>query len=291
MLVSGSDGRLCMHFCLYMPSPVQDFIRKLLEVRPEIRMSAQGCLDHPWLLDADEDLAAVREGRIPYPVPLPLAPHGAMSQDSIDISMSILPEHGRNGIVADMSLDDRRGVVGDVQQQQGTFSQTTNPSQNPTYRMPGAFHHLSTRQGLQRRSKVIADAESSGKKLPDIPEEMIAKANAENGSSSSSTNGGNRDISMENEGASNLATVPEESEQRESTFGSQPREPEHGVRRSKRTTRGGGEPENTAVRGQGKHSTSGASNRTKRGAGRKVADIQEEDEAMREAASPKKARR
>lgn len=256
-------------------------------------MTAQGCLEHPWLLGAGDDLTAVREGRVPYPEPLPLVPHGAMSQDSIDVSMSILLEHGGNGIMADMSLDEQRGAVGDVQQQQGAFSQITNPSQNPTYRMPGAFHHPSTRHGLQRRSKVIAEAESSGKKLPEIPEEMIANANAENGAGSSGTNGAHCDVSMDHSGGSNLPVVSEESEpseQQEPQFGSQPREPEHGVRRSKRTARGA-EPESAIVKGNGKHVASGAGTRTKRGAGRKVADIQEEDEIMREAASPKKTRR
>jgi hypothetical protein len=159
-------------------------------------MTAQGSLEHPWLLDAEDDLAAVREGRVPYPQPLPLVPHGATSQDSIDVSMSILSEDGGSGIAADMSLDEQRGAVGDVQ---GAFSQITNPSQNPTYRMPGAFHHPSTRHGLQRRSKVIADAESSGKKLPEIPEEMIANVNAENAAGPSSTNGAHRDFSMDHE--------------------------------------------------------------------------------------------
>ena len=253
-------------------------------------MSAQGCLEHPWLLGAGDDLAAVREGRVPYPEPLPLVPHGAMSQDSIDVSMSILPEHGGNGIMADMSLDEQRGAVGDAQQQQGAFSQITNPSQNPTYHMPGAFHHPSTRHGLQRRSKVIADAESSGKKLPEIPEEMIANANAENGAGPSGTNGARSDASMDHEGASNLVAISEESEPSDLHFGSQPREPEHGVRRSKRTPRAA-EPESATVRGNGKHGASGAGTRTRRGAGRKVGDIQEEDEIMREAASPKKTRR
>jgi hypothetical protein len=255
-------------------------------------MSAEGCLEHPWLLDAGDDLAAVRDGRVPYPEPLPLAPHGAMSQDSIDVSMSSIAEHGGNGVVADMSLDDRRGAVGNVQQQ-GAFSQISNPSQNPTYSMPGAFHHLSSRNGLQRRSKVIADAESSGKKLPEIPEEMLANVNAENEADLLTTNRDYRDVSMDNEGASILAVVPEESElpeQQEPNFGSQPREPEHGVRRSKRATRAA-EPESATVRGEGKHNASGASTRTKRGAGKRVADIQEEDEVMRESASPKKSRR
>ena len=255
-------------------------------------MTAEGCLEHPWLLGAGDDLAAVREGRIPYPEPLPLVPHGATSQDSIDVSMSILPEYGGNGIVADMSLDGQRGAAGDVGEQQGAFSQITNPSQNPTYHMPGAFHHPSTRHGLQRRSKVIADAESSGKKLPGIPEDMIANANAENGAGSS-TNGAHHDVSMDHAGALNLPSVSEESEpseQQELNFSSQPREPEHGVRRNKKTTRTT-EPESAAVRGNGKHSASGAGTRTRRGAGRKVADIQEDDEVMREAASPKKTRR
>ena len=273
-------------------SSVQDFIRRLLEVQPDVRMTAQECLEHPWLLGTGDDLAAVREGRVPYPEPLPLVPHGVMSQDSIDVSMSILPEHGGNGIATDMSLDEQRGVVGDVQEQQGAFSQITNPSQNPTYRMPGAFHHPSTRSGLQRRSKVIADAESSGKKLPEIPEEMIANANAGNGTGTSSTNGAHRDISMDSGGIPGLVVVSEESEvseQQELHFDSHPREPEHGVRRSKRTTRA--EPESTAIRGNGKHGATGAGTRTRRGAGKKVADIQEEDEVMREAASPRKSRR
>jgi len=257
-------------------------------------MTAQGCLEHPWLVGTGDDLAAVREGRVPYPEPLPLVPRGAMSQDSIDVSMSILPEHGGNGIMADMSLDEQRGSVGDVQQQQGAFSQITNPSQNPTYRMPGAFHH-STKHGLQRRSKVIADAESSGKKLPEIPEEMIANANAENRAGPSTTNGTHRDVSMDSGGAPGLGVVPEEtepSEQQEPHFGSQPREPEHGVRRSKRTGRST-ETETVAVRGNAKRGTAGAGVRTRRGTGRKVADIQEdeEDEEMREAAPPVKARR
>ena len=256
-------------------------------------MTAQGSLEHPWLLSAGDDLAAVREGRVPYPEPLPLVPHGAMSQDSLDVSMSILSEYGGNGIVADMSLDEQRGAVGDVQQQQGAFSQITNPSQNPTYRMPGAFHHPSTKHGLQRRSKVIAEAESSGKKLPEIPEEMIANVNAENAAGPSNTNGAHHDFSMDHEETSDLVAVPEESEsseQKELQFGSQPREPEHGVRRSKRTGRVT-EPESATVRGGGKHGASGASTRTRRGGGRKVTDIQEEDEVMREAASPKKTRR
>jgi len=256
-------------------------------------MTAQGCLEHPWLVGAGDDLAAVREGRVPYPEPLPLVPRGAMSQDSVDVSMSILPEHGGNGFVADMSLDEQRGAVGDVQQLQGAFSQISNASQNPTYRMPGAFHHPGTRNGLQRRSKVIADAESSGKKLPEIPEEMIANANAENGAGPSSTNGARRDMSMDHEGASNLVAVPEESEpseQQEPHLSSQPREPEHGVRRNKRTVRAG-EPESAAVRGNGKHGAAGTGTRTRRGAGKKVGDLQEEDEVMREAASPRKTRR
>lgn len=229
---------------------------------------------------------------MPYPEPLPLAPRGATSQDSLDVSMSILPEYGGNGIVADMSLDEG-GAGGDMQEHQGAFSQITNASQNPTYRMPGAFHHPSTRHGLERRSKVIADAESSGKKLPEIPEEMIANANAENRAGPSGTNGAHHDISMEREGAPDLVAVSEESElaeQQEPNLGSQPREPEHGVRRSKRATRVG-EPENASVRGSGKHGAPGAGTRTKRGTGRKVADILEEDEVMREAASPKKNRR
>jgi hypothetical protein len=140
---------------------------------------------------------------------------------------------------------------------------------------------------------VIADAESSGKKLPDVPEEMIAKANAENVVGPSTSDGKTRDVSMDNEGASNLAGVPEESdpsEQQEPKFGSQPREPEHGVRRSKRANRGT-EPESVPLRGHGKQGASGTGARTKRGVGRKVADIQEEDEVMRETASPKKSRR
>lgn len=252
---------------------VQHFIRRLLEVQPDVRMTAQESLEHPWLLGAGDDLAAVREGRVPYPEPLPSVPQGAMSQDSIDVSMSILSEHGGNGIMADMSLDER-GAAREMRQEQG------------------AFHHPSTRHGLQRRSKVIADAESTGKKLPEIPEEMIAKANAENGVGPSDTNGDHRDVSMDSGGVSNLAAVPEEpdpSEQQELNFGSQPREPEHGVRRSKRTTRAP-EPESTAVRGHGKHGASGAGTRTKRGVGRRVGDIQEEDEDMRETASPKKSR-
>ena len=274
-------------------SSVRDFIRRLLEIRPDIRMSAQGCLEHSWLLGAGDDLAAVREGRVPYPEPLPLVPHGATSQDSIDVSMSIVSEHGGSGIMGDMSLDEQQGAVGDVQQHQGAFSQITNPSQNPTYRMPGAFHHPSTKHGLQRRSKVIADAESSGKKLPEIPEEMIANVNAENAAGPSNTNGAHRDVSMDNGGTSNLVAVPEEtesSEQQEPHFGSQPREPEHGVRRSKRTGRVA-EPESADVRGSGKHGASGAGTRTRRGGGRKVEDIQEDDEVMREAASPRKTRR
>ena len=105
------------------PSSVEDFIRRLLEVRPEIRLSAQGCLEHPWLLGAGDDLAAVREGRVPYPEPLPLVPDGATSQGSVDVSMSmsIIQEHGGNGVVADMRLDDRRGAVGSVQQQKVPF--------------------------------------------------------------------------------------------------------------------------------------------------------------------------
>ena len=258
-------------------------------------MTAQGCLEHLWLVGAGDDLAAVREGRVPYPEPLPFVPRGTMSQDSIDVSMSILSEHGGNGITADMSLDEQRGGAGDVQQQQGAFSQITNPSQNPTYGMPGAFHHPSTKHGLQRRSKVIADAESSGRKLPEIPEEMIANANAENGAGPSTTNGAQRDFSMDGGGVPGLGVVPEEtepSEQQELHFGSQPREPEHGVRRSKRTGRAT-ETESAAVRGNGKRGGVAASTRTKRGTGRKVADIQEdeEDEVMREAASPVKARR
>ena len=256
-----------------------------------VRMSAQGCLDHPWLLGAGDDLAAVREGRVPYPEPLPLVPRGAIDQNSIDVSMSVLPEHGGNGIVTDMSLEDRRGSVGDVQQQ-GAFSQITNASQNPTYHMPGAFHHPSTRHGLQRRSKVFAEAESSGKKLPEIPEEMIAKVNAENEADLSTTNRDSGDISMEKGGGSNLVVVPEESElseEQEPNFSSQPREPEHGVRRNKRTTRGA-EPESTTTRGHGKHGAPGVGTRTKRGAGRRVADLQEEDEVMRETVSPKSRR-
>lgn len=278
---------------VYAPSLVQHFIRRLLEVQPRIRMTAEESLEHPWLRGAGDDLAAVREGRVPYPEPLPLVPQGAMSQDSIDVSMSILLENGGNEVAADMSLDDRRGAVGNVQQQQGAFSQITNPSQNPTYRMPGAFHHHSTRHGLQRRSKVIADAESSGKKLPEIPEEMIAKVNAENEAGLLTANRDYHDVSMDNEGGSNLAAVPEESEppeQQEPNLGSQPREPEHGVRRSKRTTRGVAEPESATVRGQGKHGASGVGTRTKRSVGKRVADIQE-DEVMRETASPKKSRR
>lgn len=290
MLVCGLNGRPSIPHCLRAPSSVQDFIRRLLEVQPKIRMSAQGCLEHPWLLDAGDDLAAVREGRVPYPEPLPLVPHGAMSHGSLDVSMSILSERGGNEVSAEMSLDDRRGAAEEVQQQQGAFSQMTNPSQNPTYRMPGAFHHPNTRNGLQRRSKVIADAESSGKKLPEIPEEMIAKANAEN---EAATNRDYGDVSMDNEGVSHLAAVPEETElaeQQEPKFGSQPREPEHGVRRSKRTTRVA-EPESvTAVRGHGKHGASGAGTRTKRGASKRVTDIQEDD-VMRETTSPKKSRR
>ena len=256
-------------------------------------MTAQGCLEHPWLVGAGDDLAAVREGRIPYPEPLPFDPRSAMSQDSLDVSMSILSEHGGNGIMADMSLEEQRGAVGDVQRQQGAFSQITNPSQNPTYGMPGAFHHPSTKHGLQRRSKVIADAESSGRKLPEIPEEMIANANAENGAGPSTTKGAQRDVSMDNGGVPGLGEVTEETEQSEQLhFGSQPREPEHGVRRSKRTGRAA-ETEPAAVRGNGKRGTAAASTRTKRGAGKKVADIQEdeEDEVMREAASPVKVRR
>ena len=250
-------------------------------------MSAQGCLEHEWLRGAGDDLAAVREGRALYPKPLPLVPRGATSQDPIDVSMSILSEFGGNEIVADMSLDEQGGAAGD----QGAFSQITNPSQNPTYRMPGAFHHPSTRHGLERRSKVIADAESSGKKLPEIPEEMIAKANAENRAGLSGTNGAHHDVPMDREGASNLGGVSEESEPSEQLgFGSQPREPEHGVRRSKRTARAA-EPESASARGSGKHGAPGAGTRTKRSTGRKVADIQEEDEVMREAASPKKTRR
>jgi hypothetical protein len=45
------------------------------------------------------------------------------------------------------------------------------------------------------------------------------------------------------------------------------------------------------VRGNGKHGAAGTATRTKRGTGKKVADIQEEDEVMREAASPRKTRR
>ena len=255
-------------------------------------MTSEACLEHPWLVGAGDDLAAIREGRVPYPEPLPLVPRSAMSQDSLDVSMSILPEHGGSGIAADISLDEQRGAVGDVEQQQGAFSQITNPSQNPTYRMPGAFHHPSTRNGLQRRSKVIADAESSGKKLPEIPEEMIANANAENEAGPSTTNGAHRDVSMDNEGAPSLIEVPEEpepSEKQELHFGSQPREPEHGVRRSKRAGRVA-EPETAVVKGVSKRGA-GAGTRTKRGAGRKVADIDEEDEVMREAASPMRSRR
>lgn len=277
---------------------VQDFIHRLLEIKPALRMSAEDSLEHPWLLNTGDELDSIREGRVPYPEPLPLVPRGTMSQDSIDVSMSILSEHGESGIAADMSLDEQQGAVGDVQQQQGAFSQITNPSQNPTYSMPGAFHHPSTKHGLRRRSEVIADAQSNGKGFPKIPEEMIANANAENGTGPSTTNGARRDISMDNEGVSNLVTVPEEtesSEQQALHFGSQPREPEHGVRRSKRSGRTT-EPESAAVRGNGKRGASGAGTRTKRGTGRKVAniqeeDIQEEDEVMREAVSPRKARR
>lgn len=281
-------GAGCQTFAL-----VQDFIRKLLEVRPDVRMSAQGCLEHEWLRGAGDDIAAVREGRMAYPEPLPLVPRSATSEDSIDVSMSILPEFGGNGIVADMSLDEQGGAGEDVQEHQGAFSQITNPSQNPTYRMPGAFHHPSTRHGLERRSKVIADAESSGKKLPEIPEEMIAQANAENRAGPSGTNGAHHDVSMDREGASDFIVVSEESElaeQQEPKLESQPREPEHGVRRSKRATRAG-EPESASARGSGKHGAPGAGTRTRRGTGRKVADIQEEDEVMREAASPRKTRR
>lgn len=141
---------------------------------------------------------------------------------------------------------------------------------------------------------MIADAESSGKKLPEIPEEMIANANAENGAGPSSTNGAHCDISMDNRGTSRLVAVFEESEpseQQELHFGSQPREPEHGLRGSKRTTRTGESDKTAMIRGNGKHGASGAGTRTKRGAGKKVADIQEEDEVMREAASPRKSRR
>ena len=69
-------------------------------------------------------------------------------------------------------------------------------------------------------------------------------------------------------------------------------EPEHGVRRSKRAGRTT-ETEGAAVRGNAKRGTVGAGTRTRRGTGRKVADIQEdeEDEVMREAASPVKGRR
>ena len=140
---------------------------------------------------------------------------------------------------------------------------------------------------------MIADAESSGKKLPEIPEEMLAKVNAENEADLLPTNRDHRDVSMDNGGTSNLAMVPEESEsleQDEPNFASQPREPEHGVRRNKRTPRGA-EPESATVRVHGKHGASGTSTRTKRGAGRRAEDIQEEDEVMRETSSPKKSRR
>ena len=140
---------------------------------------------------------------------------------------------------------------------------------------------------------MIADAESSGKKLPEIPEEMIANANVENGAGPSSTNGAHCDISMDHRRGPNLGAVSEESEppeREELHFGSQPREPEHGVRRSKRTGRTA-EPEIVAVRGDGKRGGPGSGTRTRRGAGRRGADIPEEDEVMREAASPKKTSR
>jgi hypothetical protein len=111
-----------------------------------------------------------------------MAEESMLSLGSADVSMGAIttPTPTPNGpaIPQDMSLDNH-----EVDGAPGAFSQVTSPSQNPTYRMPGAFPFNANRNGrarLQRRSRVIADAEANGRRLPEPSAEMYAHAASQN---------------------------------------------------------------------------------------------------------------
>jgi hypothetical protein len=144
-------------------------------------MTAAECLFHPWLAGTAEELQAVRAGQQPPAAKAARAiiADSTMAEESLlslngDVSMAAINTPAPNGVQQDMSLDGG-------EREPGSYSQVTSASQNPTYRMPGAFHtgaRQQSRYALQRRSRVIADAEANGHRLPEPSVEMLAQAAA-----------------------------------------------------------------------------------------------------------------
>lgn len=216
-------------------------------------MTAAAALTHPWLAGTGERLQAKRDAQRPQqPLAIMDVPHverlaitdASMAQESllslgpVDVSMAAISTPPPTGydLPQDMSLDNQ-GVDGAP----GSYSQVSSTSQNPTYCMPGAFHanaaigNKGSRYGLQRRSRVIADAEANGHRLLQPSVEMIAQAASQN--QKNATSGPSNPLKRKVDGLdSSLTPVPEEIVQEDQAMGAAS-DQEHqpaAIRRSKR---------------------------------------------------------
>lgn len=248
-------------------------------------MTAAECLFHPWLAGTAEELQAVRAGQQPRAVGANQAARATiadttMAEESLlslngDVSMAAISSPAPNGVQQDMSLDGGEW-------EPGSYSQVTSASQNPTYRMPGAFHtgaRQQSRYALQRRSRVIADAEANGHRLPEPSVEMLAQAVASQSDNTtpSSTNPLKRKAANSNgrrASDSSLTPLPEDRplEEDEHMGGmSSEQEQQPTVRRSKRGKKSA-EPETPQRGGPAVKKRGG------RAGGRAVEPIREEED-------------
>jgi hypothetical protein len=254
-------------------------------------MTAQESLTHPWLIGTGDTLKAIRADQQSGQQPPPsaaisqavsqsvgnssLAEESLLSLASNDVSMAPIATNGQ-AVPQNMSLDDH-GTDGAA----GSYSQFTSGSQNPTYRMPGAFHN--GRHALQRRSRVIADAEANGRRLPEPSFEMLAQAASQTLQIGTSNQLKRKaETSRQNEESdSSLTPLPEEIEIENEDdevmgVGSEQEQLSPVVRRSKRGRNSNSDPETPQRAGDKRRSA-----KNKRG--RAIAEpIGEVDEAMRD---------
>lgn len=291
--------RIRYQLCILLTvAPAEDFLRKLLDPNPTTRMTAADSLFHPWLAGTGERLQAKRDAQLPEKtvgaakqvqradiVDSTMAQESLLSLGSADVSMAAMntpPPSGGNDIPQDMSLDNH-GVNGAP----GAYSQVSTASQNPTYRMPGAFNANAvnakgSRYGLQRRSRVIADAEANGHRLPEPSVEMIAQAasqNQKNNATAGPSNPLKRKADGKGESESSLTPVPEEGVEEDHAMGAASDDQENQAGAVRRSKRGRAEPE-TPQRGAPRSNPP----KTKRGRG-VVESIGEEDDDMRSSPS------
>ncbi|EKM54866.1 uncharacterized protein PHACADRAFT_259022 [Phanerochaete carnosa HHB-10118-sp] len=131
----------------HVSAVARDFIQRLLEPDPEMRLTLTDALSHDWLAPYEADVRTKRE-RTATP---PLAP---------------LPEPLRDVSMADAEREDPELAS----------SQTSSQ-----YPVPGAFPSGSQQQqdptrALQRRRKILDDAKEKGIQPPEPSVEMVANA-------------------------------------------------------------------------------------------------------------------